>query len=95
LHGLVWWDTDYLYRRQLTIKNNSSSDTLFIKYSVECYLNTAALVTGIAYSAVKTIGDIIKNDNSNIKISPANILEKLLAKEFKKFLLMQVLPVPT
>jgi hypothetical protein len=42
--GLNWWDTDYVYRRRVTIMNNASS-TLIMNYSVSVTLDTASLVS--------------------------------------------------
>jgi hypothetical protein len=42
--GLNWWDTNYAYRRMVTIMNNASS-TLSINYSVSVTLDTASMVS--------------------------------------------------
>jgi len=39
-----WWDTAWGYRAQLTVTNNSGTDTIPVQYSVSRTLDTAALI---------------------------------------------------
>jgi len=41
--GLNWWNTDYAYRRTVTITNNAAS-ALIVNYSVSVTLDTASMV---------------------------------------------------
>jgi hypothetical protein len=42
--GLNWWDTNYAYRRRVTVVNNATS-TLGMNYSVSVTIDTASLIS--------------------------------------------------
>jgi hypothetical protein len=42
--GLNWWDTNYAYRRRVTVVNNAAS-TLGMNYSISVAINTASLIS--------------------------------------------------